>query len=92
MNFVYALRVLNSLIAAAVVGLCFVKADWRHLNGARNARVAGLGVIAFALIWGSLNRQHEPYKPWVPIFTWGLVLCVYGMSRTAPGETSKLKE
>lgn len=86
MDWVYWLWVLNSLLAFAVIGICFVKTTWSHLTQARNARVAGLGLMCTAIAWGSVARRNEEFKPWMLILMIGLVLCLYGMSRIAPGE------
>lgn len=86
MNFVYTLRLLNAVLAGLVCGLCFLRVGWDKANQARNARVAGLGILSVAIAWGSFARIHDVFKPWLPLVTVGLVLCLYGMRRHAPGE------
>lgn len=83
----YFLYILNTLLASAVVGLCFVKAHWTlKSKNARDIRVAGLGLISVGLVWSSLSRRHQDLKPWHFVIAVGLALCVYGMAKIAKGE------
>lgn len=86
MNFSYWLRLLDVLLAGLVFGLCLLRVNWDHANRARNARIAGLGLICLAIGWGSFYRRYDEFRPWVPFLTAGLVFCLYGMRRPAAGE------
>lgn len=88
---VYWLRMFNTLLAAGVVGLCFLKAAWDSPNQARNARVTGLGIICLAIALGSFERRHDVFNYRIPMITVGLLFCIYGMRRTAAGEKPRYK-
>lgn len=89
MHWIYMLRVFNSLLAATLVGVCLVKTRWTKLSFARDSRVGGLCLLNVTIAWGSLQRRHELFKPWLPIVTIGLALCLYGMCKLAPGEEQR---
>lgn len=92
MTWIYWLRMINTLLAGFVVGLCFLKVNWDYLNRARNTRIAGLGLLCIAIAWGSFALRHDVFNPRVPLTTLGLLLCVFGMRRTAAGENNPRKK
>lgn len=85
------LRLINALLAGGVAGLCFLRVNWTDETRARDTRVAGLGLICVAIAWGSFARRDEVFKPWIPLVTIGLALCVYGMRRIAAGELARVR-
>ncbi len=86
MDLGYWVRILISLLAACVAGLCFTKVIWTYASSVRNYRVAGLGLICAAVAWGNTARRNQEFKPWLVLILVGLTLCCYGMARFAPGE------
>lgn len=86
MNWVYCLRMINTVLAGLVAGLCVLRVGYDPRNNARNARIAGLGLLTIAIAWGSFAKVHDVFRPWLPLVTAGLLLCLYGMRRQAPGE------
>lgn len=91
MDPVYWIRVVNAVLAGFLVGLCFLKVSWSHVDHPRSARILGLGLLCVAIGWMSLARLGQAYKPWLPVITIGLLFCFYGMRRRAPGEVAQNK-
>lgn len=86
MSLGYVLRLVDTGLAGLLVGLCVLRFHRDFENRARNARIAGLGLICLAVAWGSFYRRNDDFRPWLPFLTVGLLLSVWGMRRPASGE------
>lgn len=89
MNWVYCLRMLNVLLAGGVAGLCFLKTSFDYKYRARNARIAGLGLLCVTLALGFFATRHDVFNYRAPMYTVALLVCLYGMRRTAAGEEDR---
>lgn len=78
---IYWLKFLNVLLCAALFGQCLVKVNWRKVIRPLNSMNAGLAVLAFGVGWSQTYRLYEGFHPWVPLYTLGLCLSLYGMSK-----------
>lgn len=91
MTFSYVFRIIISLMAAGLFGLCIVKLIWTKADRVRTARVLGLTIISAAIAWGATGWRNQPFKPWLVLTFVGLCFCIYGMARSTDGEQNKFE-